>query len=325
MLSNLYLATSSGLVIAEKAGDTWRVSSLHLEGQHVTSVIAREGVILVGTRDGVFRSDDGGHSWDKASSGLNHPHVRWMAYHPDRSDLEYAGTEPAAIFVSHDGANTWRQCAEVAELRDRFEWFLPYSPAAGCVRGFAFQGARAYAAVEVGGLLRSDDSGATWALAAGSDGIPRFGTPAADFIHPDVHSVAVYPSSNDLVYCPTGGGFYRSTDGGQTWTCHYDCYCRAVWVDPADPEHLILGPADDVEHNGRIEESHDGGASWAIVSAGVAASWPRGMVERFAQVGNDLLAVLSKGQLLATPLSALNWRRILPDIANVNAVTTMAQ
>jgi len=324
MLSNLYLATSRGLVIAENVGDTWHVSSFRLEGQHVTSVIAREGVILVGTRDGVLRSDDGGQSWNEASSGLTQRHVRWMAYHPDHSDAEYAGTEPAAIFVSRDGANTWRQCSEVAELRDRFKWFLPYSPEAGCVRGFAFHGARVYAAVEVGGLLRSDDGGATWALAAGSDGIPRFGTPTAGFVHPDVHSVAVHPSSNDLVYCPTGGGFYRSTDGGQTWTFRYDCYCRAVWVDPTDPEHLVLGPADDVERNGRIEESHDGGASWAMASAGVAVPWPRSLVERFAQVGDDLLAVLSNGQLLAAPLSTLNWRRILPDIANVNAVTTMA-
>src|SRR5262249_9567889 len=159
--------------------------------------------------------------------------------------------------ASRDGAKTWRECAEVAELRDHFKWFLPYSPEAGCVRGFAFHGARVYAAVEVGALLRSDDGGATWALAAGSDGIPRFGAPAAGFIPPAVTSVAVHPWSNDRVSGRTGGGFYRSVDGGRSWTCRYECYCRAVWVDPADPEHLVLGPADDVSHNGRIEESHD--------------------------------------------------------------------
>jgi photosystem II stability/assembly factor-like uncharacterized protein len=319
---NLYLATSSGLVIADKAGDTWQISARPLAGQQITSVIASQEVILVGTRDGIFRSDDGGRSWGEASSGLTQRHVRWMAFHPDRSDVVYAGTEPAAIFVSHDRATTWHQCDEVAALRDRFKWFLPYSPEAGCVRGFAFHGARAYAAVEVGGLLRSDDDGATWALAVGSDGIPRFGTPTTGFIHPDVHSVVVHPSSNDLVYCPTGGGFYRSTDSGQSWARYYECYCRAVWVDPINPDHLILGPADDVDHNGRIEESHDGGVSWAMASAGLAVPWARGMVERFTHVGDELLAVLSNGQLLAAPLSALNWRRILPDIANVKAATS---
>jgi hypothetical protein len=324
MSSNLYLATSSGVVIAESNGGGWGVSGRGLEGQQATSVIAREGVILVGTRHGVFRSDDGGQTWGEASAGLTLGHVRWMAYQPDRSDLEFAGTEPAGIFVSHDGAETWRLCPEVAQLRDRFKWFLPYSPEAGCVRGFAFHGARVYAAVEVGGLLRSDDGGERWALAVGSDGIPRFGTPAASLVHPDVHSVVVHQSSPDLVYCPTGGGFYRSIDGGQQWTKRHDCYCRAVWVDPADPEHIILSPADDVDHNGRIEESRDGGRTWNMASAGLEVPWRENMVERFTQVGDELLAVLAGGELLASPLVSLTWRRILPEVESVNAVATMA-
>ncbi len=131
-------------------------------------------------------------------------------------------------------------------------------------------------------------------------------------------------SSRDLLVCPTGS-LYRSTDGGQTWTSSYDCYCRAVWVDPAEPDHSVLGPADGGERNGRIEESREGGKGWSTASAGMAALWPRSMVERFAQVGDALLAVRSDDQLLAAPLSAISWRRILPDIANVNAATAMAE
>jgi photosystem II stability/assembly factor-like uncharacterized protein len=323
MQPSLYLATNDGLAIAERDAHEWRVAGHALEGRLVTSVIAREGVILAGTRQGIVRSDDAGRTWVAADNGLTQAHVRWLAYHPEISDFELAGTEPAGLFVSRDGAQTWRERPEVAELRDRFKWFLPYSPEAGCVRGFAAHGDRLYAAVEVGGLLRSDDGGEQWALAAGSDGIARFGAPAAGHIHPDVHSVAVHPSSLDLVYCPTGGGFYRSDDGGHTWMHKYDCYCRAVWVDPADPAHIVLGPADDVERNGRIEESRDGGDSWAIASAGLDVPWRRHMVERFLQAGDDLLAVLSNGQLLAAPLATLAWQPVLPDIAGVNAVAVM--
>jgi BNR/Asp-box repeat protein len=322
-MNKLILATEQGVVICEREGNAWRESARGMRDQHVTSVIAREGVILVGTEDGIFRSDDEGGTWEEASNGLTVRHVRWMAYHPDISDLEFAGTEPANIFVSHDGGGSWRAGSEVAELRDKYKWSLPYSPEAGCVRGFAFQGARVYAAIEVGGVLVSEDSGETWKLADGSDGKPDLQGPPEPFVYPDVHSLEVHPSSPDLVYAPTGGGFYRSNDGGKTWKLFYDCYCRAVWVNPTDSDHLILGPADGVDRNGRIEESRDGGESWSPASNGLQVPWRRGMVERFFQMEDELFAVLSNGQLLSTSLPALAWRRVLSDIDDVNAVASL--
>ncbi len=320
MIAKLLLATANGLVICERDGGDWRETSRTLAGHRLTSVIAREGVILAGTPSGVFRSDDLGQTWREASAGLTTRHVRWMAYHPGVSDLEFAGVEPAGIFVSHDGAQTWRACPEVAQLRDKHKWFLPYSSGAGCVRGFAFHGSRAYAAVEVGGALISDDSGQTWRLAEGSDGRPDLDGPPEPFIYPDVHSIEAHPSSPDLVFAPTGGGFYRSTDGGKTWARRYDCYVRAVWVDPADPDHLILGPADGVDANGRIEQTRDGGRTWMPASTGLKVPWRRGMVERFVQVGAELLAALSNGHLHSASLKTLEWRRILPEVKDVAAV-----
>jgi hypothetical protein len=320
-MNKLILATEKGLVICEREGNDWHESLSGLTDQHATSVIAREGVILAGTTKGVFRSDDEGQTWEEANHGLTTRHVRWMAYHPDISDLEFAGTEPANIFVSHNGGESWRACDEVTQLRDKFKWSLPYSPEAGCVRGFAFHGSRVYAAVEVGGVLRSGDNGETWQLAEGSDGNPSLEGPPEPFVYPDIHSLEVHPSSPNLVYAPTGGGFYRSNDGGKTWKLFYDCYCRAVWVDPHDAEHLILGPADYVDSNGRIEESHDGGKTWSLASNGLKVPWRRGMVERFFQADNELFAVLSNGQLLSAPLSTLEWHRILPEITDINAIT----
>jgi photosystem II stability/assembly factor-like uncharacterized protein len=319
----LCLATSNGLFTFER-DDDWREIASGLKGQRVTSVIAREGVILAGTTDGVFRSDDLGRSWRKASAGLALRHVRWMAYHPDISDLEFAGTEPAGIFVSRDGAETWRECPEVAQLRDAHGWSLPYSREAGCVRGLTFHGARAYAACEVGGVLRSDDGGQTWRRADGSSGDPDPYDPPAPLVCPDVHSIAVHPSSPDLVFAPTGGGLYRSSDGGATWTRLYDCYCRAAWIDLTDPDHIIFGPADFVDSNGRIEETRDGGQTWHPASTGLDVPWRRHMVERFESAGDELLAVLSNGQVLAAPLATLEWRRILPGVKAVNAVAVMA-
>lgn len=318
----LYLATDNGLVLCER-GDKWRLVRRTLDGKRVTSVSAREGVILAGTTDGIFRSDNDGVSWQEASAGLSHAHVRWMVFHPNRSELAFAGTEPAAIFRSEDGGKSWQECPEVANLRDEHGWALPYSPEAGCVRGFAFHSERGYAAVEVGGVLRSDDYGASWRLADGSDGKPNFEGPPPPFIYPDVHSIYVHPSLPDLVDAPTGGGLYRSSDGGRTWELLYECYCRSVWTDPADPTHLILGPADYVDSDGRIEESHDGGHTWRMASAGLTVPWRRHMVERFTQAGPELFAVLSNGELLCTELASLEWRRIVPDVKDMNAITNM--
>lgn len=322
-MTTLYLATKSGLAICQGEGADWREVERVLKGQHVTSVIAREGVILAGTTHGVQRSDDGGESWRAVSNGLSSPHVRWLAYHPEISDLEFAGTEPAGIFVSHDGAEHWLARPEVAALRDEHEWMLPYSPEAGCVRGFTFHGKRLYAAVEVGGVLCSNDGGESWALAAGSDGNPDLSGPPEPLVYPDIHDVAVHPTSPDLVFAVTGGGFYRSDDGGVTWRLLYDCYCRAIWLDRDDPQHLIFGPADGVGTMGRIEESHDGGKTFQPASGSLKVPWPHTMPERIRQIGDELFTVLDDGRLLVAPLATLDWKFILDDVSGVNAVTAM--
>jgi hypothetical protein len=322
----LIVATAAGACICRRSGDEWQVVRRGLENERLTGVIAREGVILAGGVNGVFRSDDLGESWRPASEGLDTRHVRWMAFHPDISDYELVGAEPAAIYVSRDGAASWHSIPEVPGLRDQYNWYLPYSPEAGCVRGFAIQGSRMYAAVEVGGVLVSQDGGEHWRLAGGSSGRPALGSPPDGEVHPDVHSIEVHPSSPERVFAPTGGGFYASQDGGRAWSALYpDCYCRAVWVDPADARTLILGPADGVEYRGRIEISRDGGETWALASDGLAAPWREHMVERFYPLDEELLGVLSNGELIAAPLSSLAWKPILPGLPPAAAIFALDQ
>lgn len=323
-MMEIFVATGNGFRRMRNDGDAWQEVGQGLQGCNVTSIIAREGVILAGTDDGLYRSRDQGQDWEAADVGLTTRYVRWLAYHPNISDREFAGVEPAGIFMSDDGGNSWREAVEVNRLREQFSWFLPYSPEAGCVRGFAFSGQRAYAAVEVGAVLRSDDGGKAWRLAGGSDGIARFGRPAENHVHPDVHSIAVDPVSPDLVFAPTGGGLYRSEDGGETWQCLYECYCRALWLDPDDPDHLVFGPADSVSRGGRLEESSDGGRHWRSISAGIGSPWPRHMPERLTQVEDRLLAVLSNGELVAARIGEWEWQTVLDAAEKVHAVTPMA-
>lgn len=236
----LFVGTNSGMHIAQReghvlqeTGEGWNSAGHSLVNHRVNSLSVQAGTVLAGTAEGIFRFEDLGQTWRPASKGLTEPHVRGLAHHSDGSGRVLAGTEPATIFLSPDGGQTWAERPEVAALRDEHGWYLPYSPEAGCVRGFAFafDGQRVYAAVEVDGLLRSDDGGETWDLAPGSSGQRR--EQRNGFIHPNVHSVACHPWSPDLVFAPTGGGLYRSKDGGETWEE------EAAGLDVPWPRHMV--------------------------------------------------------------------------------------
>lgn len=325
MATSLYIATTIGLFIATQTNGNWTVIGQALNEQPLTSIAVSEGVVLAGSAEGIWRSTDKGKTWKAANEGLAIPYVRWIAASPKQLALILAGTEPAGIFVSNDAGDSWNINPAVLKLRDANGWFLPYSPRSGCVRGFAFAESgpnkgRIYAAVEVGGVLVSDDNGRSWQLAAGSDGKPEMNRELGTMIHPDVHSITVPPSSSDIVTAATGGGLFRSIDAGRSWKNIYPCYIRAVWVDPIDHQHLVAGPADGVSRNGRIEESRDGGRSWHSASIGLKAPWARHMVERFAQVNDELFAVLSNGELWSRKLSDPNWNRVLPEIDQIKAI-----
>jgi photosystem II stability/assembly factor-like uncharacterized protein len=325
MATRFFLATKNGVFMARRAGRGWSVTAEALSGKAITSTSACEGLALAGTRDGIWRSADGGKNWAEAGTHPAVRHVRWLTCSSGGLPFVLAGTEPAAIFVSQDGAETWTGCPEVEKLRDQSGWFLPYSPESGCVRGFAVfsfgaELARVFAAAEVGGVLISNNSGNNWQLVEGSDGNPEMDRDLGTLIHPDVHSIEVHPSSPDLVTAATGGGLYRSSDCGATWKVLYSCYCRAVWVDSHDPQHIIFGPADGVSRYGRIEESRDGGETWQLAANGLEVPWSQHMVERFCQADGQLLAVLSNGELWATGLDEIIWHRILPEIKGVTSV-----
>jgi photosystem II stability/assembly factor-like uncharacterized protein len=62
--------------------------------------------LYVGTTDeGIFKSEDGGRSWEDLS-GIAHNRVTAVAVSPADGAL-YAGTEPSALFVSRDGGDSW--------------------------------------------------------------------------------------------------------------------------------------------------------------------------------------------------------------------------
>jgi photosystem II stability/assembly factor-like uncharacterized protein len=302
---NLFLGTDEGLAVFEGQEEEWRPRYVRLQDRPVTSVVVVEQTLWVGTTGGLWRSANSGATLVPVKTGLSESHVRALAIRPDAPDTLLVGTEPASIFISRNGGHTWTEASDVAQLREEHGWSLPYSPAAGCIRGFAVLGTRVYAAAEVGGVLRSDDVGTTWQLLPGD-------------VHSDVHDVTGHQRYPDVVYAATGGGRYRSRDSGQSWKLIGDGYTRAMWTDPERPEILLAGPARYVGAMGRIERTIDGGDSWTLASDGLRI--PMGdMIERFVSAGSHLLAITSEGALYTAKRGVWIWHALDLGVAPVRA------
>jgi hypothetical protein len=133
-----------------------------------------------------------------------------------------AGTR-AGILVGTAEARLFRVAGEAVEavsafdqVGERSEWFTPWGGPPD-TRSISEDGDAVYVNVHVGGILRSDDQGATW-------------QPTID-IHTDVHCVLARPE-NLLAACAEG--LAASHDRGRSWTMRSDGlhagYCRGVAV-----------------------------------------------------------------------------------------------
>jgi photosystem II stability/assembly factor-like uncharacterized protein len=73
------------------------------------------GVVYVGTDDeGIYRSGDGGRSWDRLS-GIGQRRITAITVSPADGPV-YAGTEPSSLFVSRDGGTSWRELEGLKNL-----------------------------------------------------------------------------------------------------------------------------------------------------------------------------------------------------------------
>jgi photosystem II stability/assembly factor-like uncharacterized protein len=320
MAHKLIAASDQGLFTLARENSGWEPISHHLQGERFTAVAASgTGAVLAGTREGIYLSLDSGATWQKSNSGLKQLHIRSLAFHPDNAGFAYAGTEPAAIFYSKDGGHNWQECVNVPRYREENDWYLPYSPEAGCIRGFSFAGELGYAAVEVGGMLVSHDFGESWQLTQETN----TREPADKKIHADVHRVYIHSKSKNTVIAPTGGGLYLSEDGAQAWDLINPSYCRAAWSPSGNWDEIIFGAANGPDRNGRILRTTDGGKHWEPADAGLDTPWDRTMIEHLVPAGDELFAVLSNGRLIVSQKGELRWETVIPPAQGVRSLAVL--
>jgi photosystem II stability/assembly factor-like uncharacterized protein len=210
---------------------------------------------------GVFRSKDGGATWQKilgkdADTGAidlafrpGDPRViyaaLWQTRRPPWNVYPPSNGPGSGLYKSTDGGDTWRPLGGGGFAAAPGRIGLAVAPAAPD---------RVYAMVDAkdGGLYRSDDGGARWRRASADRRLWQRGWYFG--------GVTVDPRNPDVVYaCNTA--MYRSDDGGATFAPVKgapggDDY-HELWIDPEHPERRALA----VDQGALV--SHNGGASWS--------------------------------------------------------------
>lgn len=272
-----------GIYKTTDAGETWEFLGLDNTGQigavevhpddanHV--FVAALGSPFGPNEDrGIYRSSDGGASWDHvlflndSVGGID------LDLHPTNPDVIYAamyrgarkpwtvisGCGPGCgdgIWKSSDGGDNWRQVTDGLPQGLIGKIDLAVSPA---------DPNRVYALVEAPepeeGLYRSDDSGETWRFMSGG----RF---PADNPYATLElmerpfyytNVDADPTNADIVWV-SNERFFKSLDGGLTWeivsTPHGDNH--DMWINPDNPDIFVQA------NDGGANVTLDGGRTWS--------------------------------------------------------------
>jgi photosystem II stability/assembly factor-like uncharacterized protein len=147
---------------------------------------------------GIFVSQDGGHSWQEANDGnTKDASVFQIAIHPQDPQIVFAATANHGLLKTTDGGRSWQKLvpALFTGLSATAVQFSPWDPNLLLASRFK------------GGILRSPDGGATWNIIA--TGINAEST-IVDFAFDPVNPKVVYAA--DIF-----SGVYQSQDSGLTW------------------------------------------------------------------------------------------------------------
>ena len=187
---------------------------------------------------GVFRTVDGGASWEKVLYVDRNTGASMVEIDPFDPTTLYAGLYEhrvgpwensrfsgpgTGLYKSSDGGTSWRRLTAGLPSSDWGPLFVGVAPS---------DSRRVYLTVSArggGGLYRSDDGGESWEQTSED---PRLGG-----------DVRVHPQDPDVVFVGTIAA-YRSDDGGRTWTSIKgapggDDYQR-IWIHPDEPDVMLF-------------------------------------------------------------------------------------
>ena len=313
----LYVGMHDGVcaLTSHDGGSTWQKGQVtplaHAASRLALSPNAPQRAYLVAYESGVYRTDDGGHTWKHLASYPS-DYAHSVAVHPEVPDLVYVGSEPAAIFCSRDGGESWEERVAFRQVPQAKEWFFHSKTRLAHVRDLRLAPHDPdwmYAGIEVGGVVRSRDGGKSWEQLHGPD--------------PDVHWLNFSPSRPSTAYAATAGGPYRSDDGGDTWQLidaglerHYTVPIAAA---PDDHARVLVAVASNAGRKGaQAYISYSAGDQWSRLDDLGAED---DMVVAFAWDAYDthrVYAGTDAGRLFASNDRGQSWQLLdisLPTVA----------
>jgi photosystem II stability/assembly factor-like uncharacterized protein len=229
--------TGGGVWKSTDGGKTWKNASDGFFGGSIGAVATAPSdanVVFAGggektwrgnvsSGDGIWKSVDGGASWE--FMGLpDSRHISRIRIHPQDKNLVFAAVmghafganEERGVFRSKDGGKTWERILFANDLAGAVDLCLdPNDP--NVLYASTWRAIRRPWAFESGGdgsaLWRSTDGGTTWQELSRKPGMPK-GTLG-------IIGVAVAPADSQRVYAiveAEDGGLFRSDDAGASWT-----------------------------------------------------------------------------------------------------------